>query len=293
MLKAFFFAIAAKEVWVAVILRNGSLRGKKAATPLVAALGGMVGPISVYLGLAAFLGSDVYDAVARGWAIPTATDIALSYFVGRIVFGAGHPAVRFLLILTIAADAAGLIILAIFLSLWRFGARLAAAVAGRRRRRLRPFRLASAKARPRQSTASAVHMDAAEAVVLTLSGRGMPVLVRLLGIGPASGAGAFADRSGHPACGPGVRHLLGGRTVPDGPLEPSRTHAEASGRDYPFLLWPYECRRRVFRDCRPDLACSRGPSDRQAARHSPAGAGLPRVRCVSGFRQVCGSSICS
>ena len=114
LLMAFFFAIAAKEVWEAVILKNGSLRGKKAATPLVATLGGMIGPISVYLGLALFLGSDVYDAVARGWAIPTATDIAFSYLVGRIVFGAGHPAVRFLLLLAIADDAAGLIILAIF-----------------------------------------------------------------------------------------------------------------------------------------------------------------------------------
>ncbi len=113
-LMAFFFAIAAKEVWEAIILKNGSLRGRKAATPLFATLGGMVGPISVYLGLAAILGSETYDAVANGWAIPTATDIAFSYLVGRIVFGAGHPAVRFLLLLAIADDAAGLIILAVF-----------------------------------------------------------------------------------------------------------------------------------------------------------------------------------
>jgi NhaA family Na+:H+ antiporter len=74
----------------------------------------MFGPIAVYLGLAGFMGSDVFDAVANGWAIPTATDIAFSYLVGRIVFGAGHPAVRFLLLLAIADDAAGLIILAVF-----------------------------------------------------------------------------------------------------------------------------------------------------------------------------------
>lgn len=114
MLMAFFFAIAGKEVWEAVILKNGSLRGKKAATPLFATAGGMLGPVTVYLGLAAWLGSDVYDAVSRGWAIPTATDIAFSYLVGRLVFGAGHPAVRFLLLLAIADDAAGLIILAVF-----------------------------------------------------------------------------------------------------------------------------------------------------------------------------------
>ena len=92
-----------------MILKNGALRGKKAATPLIATAGGMMGPIAVYLGLAAVLGSDTYDAVANGWAIPTATDIAFSYLVGRMVFGAGHPAIRFLLLLAIADDAAGLI----------------------------------------------------------------------------------------------------------------------------------------------------------------------------------------
>lgn len=113
-LMAFFFAIAAKEVWEAVILKNGSLRGKKAATPLIATAGGMLGPIAVYLGLALVMGSDTFDAVKNGWAVPTATDIAFSYLVGRVVFGAGHPAVRFLLLLAIADDAAGLVILAIF-----------------------------------------------------------------------------------------------------------------------------------------------------------------------------------
>ena len=113
-LMAMFFAIAAKEVWEAVILEKGSLRGRRAATPLFATLGGMLGPIVVFLGLATVMGSSVYTAVANGWAIPTATDIAFSYLVGRLVFGAGHPAVRFLLLLAIADDAAGLIILALF-----------------------------------------------------------------------------------------------------------------------------------------------------------------------------------
>lgn len=113
-LMAFFFAMAAKEVWEAIILRDGSLRGKKATTPLIATLGGMLGPVTVYLGLAALLGSETFTAVAQGWAIPTATDIAFSYLIGRMIFGAGHPAVSFLLLLAIADDAGGLIILAVF-----------------------------------------------------------------------------------------------------------------------------------------------------------------------------------
>ncbi len=111
-LMALFFAIAGKEVWEAVALKEGSLRGKKALTPLIATSGGMIGPIAVYIALAMFWG--VFDEVSNGWAIPTATDIAFSYLVGRIVFGAGHPAVRFLLLLAIADDAGGLLILAIF-----------------------------------------------------------------------------------------------------------------------------------------------------------------------------------
>ncbi|MFZ5709424.1 MAG: Na+/H+ antiporter NhaA [Pseudomonadota bacterium] len=112
MLMAFFFAIAAKEVWEAVALESGSLRGRRALTPLIATAGGMIGPAVVYLSLAAWLG--VTGATWRGWAIPTATDIAFSYLVGRVVFGARHPAVRFLLLLAIADDAGGLAILAVF-----------------------------------------------------------------------------------------------------------------------------------------------------------------------------------
>ena len=113
-LMAFFFAIAGKEVWEAVWLKNGALRGKKAMTPLLAAAGGMIAPVAVYLGLALMFGSTTYSAVANGWAVPTATDIAFSYLIGRVIFGRGHPAVKFLLLLAIADDAAGLLILAIF-----------------------------------------------------------------------------------------------------------------------------------------------------------------------------------
>ena len=111
-LMALFFAMAGKEVWEAVILKNGSLRGRKALTPLIATAGGMLGPIGIYFAGAFLLGK--FAILANGWAIPTATDIAFSYLVARIVFGARHPAVGFLLLLAIADDACGLIILAIF-----------------------------------------------------------------------------------------------------------------------------------------------------------------------------------
>ncbi|MEO8529829.1 MAG: Na+/H+ antiporter NhaA [Deltaproteobacteria bacterium] len=111
---AFFFFVAGKEVWEAVILKEGELRGRKSLTPLIATAGGMLGPVAIYFAYLAFMGSDTMAAMRQGWAIPTATDIAFSYLIGRIVFGAGHPAIRFLLLLAIADDAGGLLILAVF-----------------------------------------------------------------------------------------------------------------------------------------------------------------------------------
>ena len=111
-LMAFFFAIAAKEVWEA-ILPGGSLSNlKRAATPLIGTVGGVVGPAVVYVLGAIALGQ--YGELGNGWAIPCATDIAFSYLVAKLIFGRGHAAISFLLLLAIADDAIGLAILAVF-----------------------------------------------------------------------------------------------------------------------------------------------------------------------------------
>jgi Na+:H+ antiporter, NhaA family len=111
-LMAFFFALAGKEVWEA-LLPGGSLReGRRAAMPIVCAVGGMVGPAAIYLGGATALGR--FDELGQGWAIPCATDIAFSYIIARLIFGRHHPAVPFLLLLAIADDALGLLVLAVF-----------------------------------------------------------------------------------------------------------------------------------------------------------------------------------
>lgn len=109
---ALFFAIAAKEVWEA-ILPGGSLSNlKKAATPLIGTAGGVIGPALVYVVGALMLGR--FSELGNGWAIPCATDIAFSYLVAKLIFGSGHPAISFLLLLAIADDAVGLAILAVF-----------------------------------------------------------------------------------------------------------------------------------------------------------------------------------
>lgn len=106
-----FFGIAAVEITQSC-LPGGDLNPiKKAVNPLLGTLGGVLGPIVVYLTLNAVIGG---PALHNGWGIPTATDIALAWLAARVVFGANHPAVSYLLLLAVADDAIGLGIIAIF-----------------------------------------------------------------------------------------------------------------------------------------------------------------------------------
>ena len=108
---AFFFALATKEV-VEATAPGGALHSpRRAAMPLAAAVGGMLGPALIFVTL-----TIVFDRpnLERAWAVPTATDIAFSYLAARIVFGAKHPVIPFLLLLAIADDALGLLIIAAF-----------------------------------------------------------------------------------------------------------------------------------------------------------------------------------
>jgi NhaA family Na+:H+ antiporter len=110
-LMALFFAIAAKEVWESILPGGALSSPRKAATPLLATAGGVVGPALVYVVGALLFGQ--LSELGNGWAIPCATDIAFSYLIARLIFGNGHPAISFLLLLAIADDALGLAILAV------------------------------------------------------------------------------------------------------------------------------------------------------------------------------------
>lgn len=140
----FFFALAAKEVFEATLPGGPLASPRQAAAPLLAAVGGMVAPALIYVVLAAAIGP---PQLGRGWAIPCATDIAFSAMIARAIFPRGHPALPFLLLLAIADDALGLLILALFypsgpLSIGLLTTLMAAAVLSAlwlRRRRVRSF----------------------------------------------------------------------------------------------------------------------------------------------------------
>jgi len=140
---AFFFALAAKEV-VEATGKGGALHTwRRAALPVAAAIGGMAGPAAIYVIATAWMKQ---PALARGWAIPCATDIAFSFIVAKAIFRR-HPAIPFLLLLAIADDALGLVILAIFYPVGDLHLALGAALIGAalgvayvlRRRRVRIF----------------------------------------------------------------------------------------------------------------------------------------------------------
>jgi NhaA family Na+:H+ antiporter len=118
---AFFFGIATKEITESMLPGGALNPPTKAMNPLLATCGGVIGPVVVFfIGLTLLRQLGVYGpeadvaALQRGWGVPTATDIALAWLVARAVFGTGHPAVNFLLLLAVADDGIGLAIIAVF-----------------------------------------------------------------------------------------------------------------------------------------------------------------------------------
>jgi len=70
----------------------------------------MAAPALIYV---LFVHAAARPELGRGWAIPCATDIAFSYLIAKAIFRR-HPAIPFLLLLAIADDALGLVLLALF-----------------------------------------------------------------------------------------------------------------------------------------------------------------------------------
>lgn len=107
LLAIFFFTVGVelKQEFVAGSLRDPEVAG----VPIFAAIGGMVVPALCYV---AVVGSTDSEAL-RGWAIPTATDIAFALAV-LAVFGRGLPGGlrTFLLTLAVVDDLLGIIVIA-------------------------------------------------------------------------------------------------------------------------------------------------------------------------------------
>ena len=108
-LMTIFFLVVGLEIKRELVL--GELRDpRKAALPVVAALGGMLLPALIYV---AFNAGD--PAALRGWGVPMATDIAFSLGILALLGSRAPVGVRlFLLAVAIADDIGAITVIAIF-----------------------------------------------------------------------------------------------------------------------------------------------------------------------------------
>jgi len=120
LLAVFFFVVGLelKREFVAGDLRDPS----RAALPIAAAVGGMVVPALIFVAFTAQEGQGAW----RGWAIPTATDIAFAVAVLAVISTHLPSALRtFLLTLAVVDDLLAITVIAVFyterINLWALG----------------------------------------------------------------------------------------------------------------------------------------------------------------------------
>lgn len=109
LLAVFFFVVGLelKREFVAGDLRDPA----RAALPIAAAVGGMVAPALIFVAVTAPVG----DGATRGWAIPTATDIAFAVAVLAVISTHLPAALRtFLLTLAVVDDLLAVTVIAVF-----------------------------------------------------------------------------------------------------------------------------------------------------------------------------------
>jgi NhaA family Na+:H+ antiporter len=106
---AFFFALITKEVTEATLPGGALHPWRRAALPVAAAVGSVIVSVAIYLAVLDNLGEHMLKS---GWVAAVAIDIPGTYVVARLIFGR-HPAVPFLLLLAISADAIGLAAVAV------------------------------------------------------------------------------------------------------------------------------------------------------------------------------------
>ncbi|HEX8631124.1 MAG TPA: Na+/H+ antiporter NhaA [Catenuloplanes sp.] len=109
-LLAIFFFVAGLELkreFVAGDLRDP----RRAAVPIAAAIGGVIVPAALYL----LVVRDAGGGAARGWAVPTATDIAFALAVLAVIGRNLPTALRtFMLTLAVVDDLLAIVIIAVF-----------------------------------------------------------------------------------------------------------------------------------------------------------------------------------
>lgn len=105
---AFFFALMAQEVTDAVMPGGALHSWRRWTLPLVAALGGIIGAVAVYIGYVRF---NYEYSLFAAWPIACAIDAAATYYVLRTILPRS-AAVPFALLIAIVTDVIGLVLVA-------------------------------------------------------------------------------------------------------------------------------------------------------------------------------------
>ena len=105
----FFFALMTKEV-VEATAPDGVLHPwRRALLPVIAAIGGTAVAALIHVRLVEVLDE---PALAIAWPVALGTDVAVSYFVARIIFR--RELIPFVLVIAFASDALGFLAIAVF-----------------------------------------------------------------------------------------------------------------------------------------------------------------------------------
>jgi len=110
LLMPLFVLLITKELWEALVLKHGTLRGKQAIAPFVMVAGGMIAGAMAWQVLTTGFETAEEAVDATGWVIPFGSDMVLAFFFGRMIFGKGHPALQVLLFMCIMDGVLGLVI---------------------------------------------------------------------------------------------------------------------------------------------------------------------------------------
>ena len=109
-LMALFIALITKELWEAITLERGPLSGARMAAPMGLMAGGIAGACLVWMILTLLFGLQDDLPPDLGWSAPIGGDVMLCYAFGRLIFGGGHPALKLLLLISIAETVVALVL---------------------------------------------------------------------------------------------------------------------------------------------------------------------------------------
>jgi NhaA family Na+:H+ antiporter len=107
---AFFVGIVTEEALEAVMPGGALYRWRRTLLPLVAALGGLLGSVGVYL---LYVQSHYEFALVRGWPVAAAMDMAFAYFIAKAVFPRRLGPTAFLLVIALVSNTVGILSLAV------------------------------------------------------------------------------------------------------------------------------------------------------------------------------------